>query len=145
MHSPLCTSHQRSIPSLPPLTSRSPSFIQATANTRPACPARARTHSPLCASHTNSSSLPLPPPPLANRVPSGLHATLATMPLCPCSLWSSVPSEASHRHTLPSSSPLASRVPSGLQATRRILVGYARPTQRRLPTWTSHHPTPHKQ
>src|SRR5258708_18656274 len=142
MHSPLCTSHQRSIPSLPPLTSRSPSFIQATANTRPACPAKARTHSPLCASHTNSSPLPLPPPPLANRVPSGLHPTLATMPLCPCSLWSSVPSEASHRQTLPSSPPLASRVPSGLQATPRILVGYARPTQPRVRACPSHPPPP---
>src|SRR5438067_7410543 len=148
-HSPRCTSHQRSIPSLPPLTSRSPSSLQARANTIPVCPLKACRRSALWAppraSHTNSSPLPpcpWPLPPLANRVPSGLHATLATRPLCPCSRCSSVPSEASHRHTLPSSPPLASRVPSGLHATRRILVDCARPTHRRVPVVTSHTCTP---
>src|SRR5713101_550070 len=141
-HSPLCTSHQRSMPSLPPLSSNSPLGLQSMANTLPGASAKECRRSPLCASHRNNSSLPLLPPPLANRVPSGLHTTLATIPRCPCSLWSSAPSEAFHRRTLPFSPPLARRVPSGLQATRWITVGYALLTQRGVRAVTSHTSTP---
>src|SRR2546423_4551441 len=38
--------------SLPPLISTSPPGFQATAEDAPGCPARARTRSPPCASHT---------------------------------------------------------------------------------------------
>src|SRR5437868_15183501 len=135
-------SHQRMVPSLPPLTSTTPVGLHASASTTSLGSLRACRRFPLCASQTKSSPLPLLPPPLASRVPSGLHATLMTMPRCPCSEALSEPLEASHRHTLPSSPPLASCVPSGLHATRRILVGCPRPTHRRVPVVTSHTCTP---
>src|SRR6266516_793508 len=141
-HSPLCTSHHRSIPSLPPLTSSSPRGLQSRANTLPGYWAKVRRRSPLCTSHRNISPLPLLPPPLASLLPSGLHTTLATMPRCPCSRWSSVPSEASHRDTLLSSPPLARHVPCGLQATRRSTVGCVRPTQCCVRAGMSHSSTP---
>src|SRR6266487_2638281 len=116
-HSPLCTSHHRSIPSLPPLTSSSPRGLQSRANTLPGYWAKVRRRSPLCTSHRNISPLPLLPPPLASLLPSGLHTTLATMPRCPCSRWSSVPSVTSQTVTSLSEPALASLLPSGLQAT----------------------------
>src|SRR2546423_7802881 len=115
-------SHQRKVPSLPPLSSTTPVGLQASASTTSLGSLKVCRCSPLCASQTKSSPLPRLPPPLARRVPSGLHATLMTMPRCPCSEALSMPSEACHRHALPSSPPLASCVPSGLHATRRILV-----------------------
>src|SRR5260221_10981012 len=156
MHFPLWTSHQRSMPSLPPLSSSSPLGAQTTAETTPGCPAKtllpalplprrgcqAGWRSPLCASHTNSSPPSLPLPPEASRVPSGLQATHVTTPGCPASRRSCVPSAASHTYTWPSSSPPTRRVPSGLQATRRTRVACARPTQRGERAVTSHTSTP---
>src|SRR5712692_4529065 len=130
------------MPSLPPLTSSASVGLQASAYTIALGSLQAYRRSPLCASQTTSSPLPLPPPPLANRVPSGLQATFMTLPRCPCSEALTVPSEASHRKTLPSSPQLARRVPSGLHATRRILVCCPRPTQRQVPVVTSHTCTP---
>src|SRR5260221_9795179 len=152
MHAPLWTSHQRSLPSLSPLSSLSPLGAQVTAETTPGCPAKALFpasqagwRSPLCTSHTNSSPLsPCPwlPQPEASRVPSGLQATHVTPPGCPASRRSCVPSAASHTYTWPSSSPPTNRVPSGLQATRRTRVACARPTQRGERAVTSHTSTP---
>src|SRR6266568_3340310 len=80
LHDPLMwISHQRSLPSLPPLTSISPRRLQATAKATPGCSARACTRSPLYASHTKISPPSLPPPE-ASSLPSGLHATLLTAP-----------------------------------------------------------------
>src|SRR5437660_11161950 len=86
-HSPLCTSHQRSMPSLPPLSSSSSLGPHATAETTPGCPAKALLPAPqagwrcpLCASHTNSSPPSLPPPAEASHIQSGCHATLVTPP-----------------------------------------------------------------
>src|SRR5438270_4149732 len=135
-------SHQRRFPSLPPLTNTAPVGLQASAYTITFGSLQACRRSPPCASQTTSSPTPLLPPPLASRVPSGLQATLMTMPSCPWNCCSSVPSRAFHRHTLPSSLQLASNFPSGLHATRRILVGCARPTHRRVPLATSHTCTP---
>src|SRR5260221_12973756 len=130
------------VPSLLPLTSTAPVGRQTSAFTTVFGSLKACRRSPLCASQTTNSPPPLLPPPPASRVPSGLQAILMTVLRCPWNCWSSVPSEAFHRHTLPSSLPLASRVPSGLHATRRILVGFARPTHRRVPVVTSHTCTP---
>src|SRR2546421_11457586 len=142
-HSPLCTSHQRMLPSLPPLSSTAAVGLQVSAYTIALGSLQACRRCPLDISQTKSSPLPpLPLPPLASRVPSGLQATLMTTPRCPWNRCSRVPSEARHRHTLPSSPPLANRVPSGLHATRRILVGCERPTHRRVPVVTSHTCTP---
>src|SRR3989442_14615723 len=123
MHCPLATSHQRSLPSLPPLISTSPRGFQATAEDAPGCPARARTRSPRCASHTKSCPPSLPPPAEASQLPSGLQATLMMASWCPTSRRSSVLSLASHTYTKPSLPPPTHRVPSGLQATWRRRVG----------------------
>src|SRR5215469_7567357 len=145
MHCPLSISHQRSIPSLPPLTSISPLGLQATAEATPGCPARACTRSQLCASHTKSSPPSLPPPAEASRFPSGLQATFMTTPPCPASRRSSVPPVASHTYTKPSLPPPPSCVPSGLQDTRRMRVGcWVRPTQRRVCAVISHTCTPRR-
>src|SRR5579864_2530796 len=100
-HSSCCRSHQRSMPSLPPLSSSSPVGLQSSAYTFSLGSLRACNCSSLLTSQTKSSPPPLPPPPLASRRPSGLHATLMTMPRCPCSDALTVPSAASHRKTLP--------------------------------------------
>src|SRR5258708_3439822 len=121
------------LPSLPPLTNTAPVGLQASAYTIAFGSLQACRCSPLCASQTTNSPLPLLPPPLASRVPSGLQATLRTIPRCPWNCCSSVPSEAFHKHTLPSSPQLASRVPSALHATRPILVGCPRLTHRPSP------------
>src|SRR5260370_24657768 len=126
------------LPSLPPLTNTAPVGLQASAYTIAFGSLQACRRSPLCTSQTKSSPPPLLPPPLASRVPSGLQATLRTMPRCPWNCCSSVPSRAFHRHTLPSSPQLATRLPSVLHATRRILVGFALPTHRRVPVVISH-------
>src|SRR6266516_4883475 len=83
----LCTFHQRSLPSLPPLSTSSPLGAQVSAETTPGCPARALLpasqagwRSPLWASHTTSSPASLLPPPEPSREPSGLQATLVTAP-----------------------------------------------------------------
>src|SRR5260221_8782232 len=125
-HSSCSRSHQRSMPSLPPLSSSSLVGLQASAYTFSLGSSRAYSCSPLCTSQTKSSPPPLPPPPLASSRPSGLHATLMTIPRCPFSDALTVPLEASHRKTLPLSPPLANRVPSGLHATRRTLPGCSR-------------------
>src|SRR5258708_11670039 len=142
MHSLCCRSHQRSMPSLPPLSSTAPVGLQASAYTTAPGSLKACRRSPLCTSQMKSSSLSLLPPPLARHVPSGLQATLMTMPRCPCSEARSRPWEASHRKTLPSSQQLARHVPSGLHSTRRTLVGSPRPTHRQLPMVTPHNFTP---
>src|SRR3954454_22649206 len=86
-HSPLCTSNQRSLPSLPPLTSSCPLGAQVTAETPPGCPTKALLpapqagwRSPRGTSHTKSSPPSLPLPPEASHVPLGLQATLVTTP-----------------------------------------------------------------
>src|SRR2546421_10057871 len=83
---PLCLSHQRSIPSLPPLTRTAPVGPQATVYTIPGCPDRtlfpasqAGWRSRLRISHTNTSSLSLLPPPEASHFPSRLQATSFTL------------------------------------------------------------------
>src|SRR5260370_8345049 len=105
MHSKLGTSHQRSLPSLPPLSTSSPLEAQLSAETTPGCPAKACTRCPLWASHTKSSPLSLLPPPEASRVPSGLQATLVTPPRCPATRSTCLPSTPSPTDTPPSSSP----------------------------------------
>src|SRR5260221_42455 len=84
---PRSTSHQRTIPSLPPVSTSSPLEAQVSAETTPGCPAKALLpapqagwRSPLWASHTTSSPPSLLPPPEASREPSGLQATLVTAP-----------------------------------------------------------------
>src|SRR5258708_21740354 len=103
-HSPRSTSHQQSMPSLPPLTSIVPVGLQASAYTISLSSLNVCRSSPLWAPlrahQTKSSPLPRPPPPLARRVPSGLQATLITIPRCPCRRACCVPLEASHRMTL---------------------------------------------
>src|SRR6266480_7570935 len=131
----------RSLPSLPPLSSRSPTGCQATASSTLASPCRAARRSPLWASHTKSSPPSLPPPE-ASRLPSGLQTTLRTGPRCPESRRNCVPSEASHTEMWPSSPPPTRRVPSGLQATRKIQVACACPTPRWEPVVTFHTRTP---
>src|SRR2546422_793754 len=141
-HSSCCRSHQRSMPSLPPLSSSSPLGLQASAYTFSLGSPKVCNRSPLLTSQTKSSPPPLPPPPLASSRPSGLHATLMTMPRCPLSDTLTVPSEASHRKTLPLSPPLANRVPSGLHATQRTLPSCSRLIHRRVPASASHTCTP---
>src|SRR2546430_1458204 len=124
------------MPSPPPLTSTDPVGPQARAFIIALGSFQVYRRSPLCTSQMKSSPLPLPPP-LPSRTRSGLQATLMTLPRCPCREALCVPSEACHRHTLPSSPPLTRCVPSGLHATRRVLVGCAWLTHRRVPVVTS--------
>src|SRR6266446_3691837 len=62
-HSPCCKSHQRSIPSLLPLSSSVPLGFQANACTTAFGSLKVYRHSPLRASQMKSSPLPLLPPP----------------------------------------------------------------------------------
>src|SRR6266550_8908060 len=103
MHSPLGLSHQRSIPSLPPLTRTAPVGPQANAYTIPGCSDRTRTRSPQCISHTNNSPPSLLPPPEASHFPSRLQATSFTLPCCPPSCMNTLPSVALHPAAVPSS------------------------------------------
>src|SRR5438128_2579557 len=119
MHCKLGTSHQRSLPSLPPLTTRSPLGAQVSAETTPGCPPKARTRVPLCASHTSSSPLSLLPEPEARRLPSGLHPTPDTSQRWPRNILGSVPPPLPatfQRLTTVSAPALAISVPSGLQS-----------------------------
>src|SRR5438045_7695775 len=116
-HSTLSTSHQRSIPSRPPVINLSPLELQASTLTTPGWPSKVCTRCPLCTSHTNSSPLPMLPPQLASSILSGLQATRFTKPQCPFSWRRRIPSLASHKYTHFSSPPAANHVPSGLQDT----------------------------
>src|SRR5262249_89475 len=135
---PRCTSHQRTLPSLLLLSSRSPLVSQVTAKAPPGCGPRARIATPLRTSHTRCSE----PSALASSLPSGPQSTLLPPPPCPASPWSSFPSEAPHTQTCPPSAPPTKRVLSGLQATRRIQIGGSRPIQRPAPAVPSHTSTP---
>src|SRR2546427_1142621 len=102
-HFPRSTSHQRSIPSLPPLTSIVPVGLHASAYTTSSSSLKTYRSSPLCASQTKSSPVSRPPPPLTRCVPSGLQATHITMPLLyPCRRDRRVPAPAAPTMTLPS-------------------------------------------
>src|SRR6266852_2580214 len=98
-HFPCSTSHQRSIPSLPPLISIVPVGLHTSAYTTSLSSLKAYRGSPLCASQTKSSPLPRPPPPLARRVPSGLQATRRIVVGCPRPTHRRVPALTSHTCT----------------------------------------------
>src|SRR5258708_20322545 len=82
-HSLLCVSHQRSMPSLPPLSSSPPAGLQASAYTIEPGSLQDRRRSPLGTSQTTTSPPPLLPPLPAILVPPGLHATLLPTPPYP--------------------------------------------------------------
>src|SRR5256885_9383740 len=114
-HSPLCTFHQRSVLSLPPLTSNSPLGPQVT----------------------------LSKPQLATMRPSGLHATLFTRSVCPVSVWSRLPLATSHSLTVRSQLALARVVPSGEKASPRTRLECPAMTETQAAGWpfcTSHSP-----
>src|SRR5258708_19462984 len=142
-HSSCSRSHQRSMPSLPPLSSSSPVGLQASAYTFSLGSPRPCNRSPLLPSQPKHPPPPLPPPPLASKRPSGLHATLMTMPRCPSSDALTVPSETSNRKTLPLSPPLATRAPSGPHAPPRPRPGAPPRLHGPMPLRPSHPCTPY--
>src|SRR5256885_1202762 len=139
-HSPLCTFHQRSVLSLPPLTSNSPlgpqvtlskpqlarmrpSGLQATLFTRSVCPVSVWRRLPLATSHSLTVRSQLA---LARVLPSGEKASPRTRLLCPAMIATQVAGCVfciSHTRICPVVPPLASRRPSGLQTTERIGLG----------------------
>src|SRR4051812_40906136 len=64
-------SHTFAVRSIPPVTTRAPSGLNATEPTAPACPLRVRSSAPVFASHTRAVPSLLA---VTTRAPSGLNA-----------------------------------------------------------------------
>ena len=107
-------SHKRTVLSIPPLASVTPSGLNATLLTGAVCPVRVAMCAPVA---IFQSRMVLSSPPLARINPSGLKATLHTIDVCPTNVFSCCPVIVSQSRIVWSQLPLASICPSGLNAT----------------------------